>query len=76
VAKSNQGRLPRTTVLVVGMPNVGKSSIINALRRLGVRRGKYMDKLVDRNKSRICLLFTHEHVLRQVKQHPQVLNQV
>jgi len=27
-------------VLVVGMPNVGKSSLLNALRRVGVRRGK------------------------------------
>ncbi|KAI8053049.1 mitochondrial GTPase 1 [Syncephalis plumigaleata] len=40
VARNNQSRLSRTTVLVVGMPNVGKSSIINALRRLGVGRGK------------------------------------
>ncbi|KLT42799.1 P-loop containing nucleoside triphosphate hydrolase protein [Cutaneotrichosporon oleaginosum] len=27
-------------VLVVGMPNVGKSSLLNALRRVGVRKGK------------------------------------
>ncbi|KAI9599584.1 putative GTPase [Syncephalis fuscata] len=40
VAQNNAGRLSRTTVLVVGMPNVGKSSIINALRRLGLGRGK------------------------------------
>ncbi|RKP25239.1 P-loop containing nucleoside triphosphate hydrolase protein [Syncephalis pseudoplumigaleata] len=40
VARSGRGRLSRTTVLVVGMPNVGKSSIINALRRVGVGRGK------------------------------------
>lgn len=29
-----------TNAVVVGMPNVGKSSIINALRRIGVNRGK------------------------------------
>lgn len=27
-------------MMVVGMPNVGKSSLLNALRRLGVRKGK------------------------------------
>lgn len=27
-------------MLVVGMPNVGKSSLLNALRRVGVRKGK------------------------------------
>jgi ribosome biogenesis GTPase A len=27
-------------VLVVGMPNVGKSSLLNALRRVGVRKGE------------------------------------
>lgn len=26
-------------MLVAGMPNVGKSSILNALRRVGVRKG-------------------------------------
>lgn len=26
-------------VLVVGMPNVGKSSLLNALRRVGVHKG-------------------------------------
>ncbi|RKP08173.1 P-loop containing nucleoside triphosphate hydrolase protein [Thamnocephalis sphaerospora] len=39
-ARQSAQRLARTTVMVVGMPNVGKSSIINALRRQGLGRGK------------------------------------
>ena len=27
-------------VMVVGMPNVGKSSLLNALRRVGVHKGQ------------------------------------
>lgn len=30
----------RLSVLIAGMPNVGKSSILNSLRRVGVRKGK------------------------------------
>ena len=33
-------KIPMLTVMVVGMPNVGKSSLINSLRRLGVGKGK------------------------------------
>ncbi|KAJ3011918.1 UNVERIFIED_CONTAM: hypothetical protein HDU68_001458 [Siphonaria sp. JEL0065] len=33
-------RLANMSVVVVGLPNVGKSSIINALRNVGVQKGK------------------------------------
>ncbi|RHZ75754.1 hypothetical protein Glove_209g50 [Diversispora epigaea] len=39
-ARENPQKYPFVTVMVVGMPNVGKSSIINSMRRLGVHRGK------------------------------------
>lgn len=32
-------------ILVVGMPNVGKSSLLNALRRVGVRKGMFEESL-------------------------------
>lgn len=32
--------IPQVTLMVVGMPNVGKSSLINALRRKGMNKGK------------------------------------
>ncbi|KAI8080273.1 P-loop containing nucleoside triphosphate hydrolase protein [Gilbertella persicaria] len=32
--------IPQISLMVVGMPNVGKSSLINALRRVGVGKGK------------------------------------
>ncbi|CAO3638220.1 unnamed protein product [Cunninghamella blakesleeana] len=32
--------IPQVNLMVVGMPNVGKSSIINSLRRVGVGKGK------------------------------------
>ncbi|KAK4050531.1 Mitochondrial GTPase 1 [Microbotryomycetes sp. JL221] len=35
-----EGSQDRISVLIAGMPNVGKSSILNALRRVGVRKGK------------------------------------
>ncbi|KAI8919723.1 P-loop containing nucleoside triphosphate hydrolase protein [Entophlyctis helioformis] len=33
-------RYPYLSMVVVGIPNVGKSSLINSLRRLGVKKGK------------------------------------
>ncbi|CAG8691089.1 3747_t:CDS:2, partial [Dentiscutata heterogama] len=33
-------KYPYVTVMVVGMPNVGKSSLINSMRRLGIHKGK------------------------------------
>ncbi|KAF7725521.1 Mitochondrial GTPase [Apophysomyces ossiformis] len=32
--------IPQVTLMIVGMPNVGKSSLINSLRRIGVGKGK------------------------------------
>jgi ribosome biogenesis GTPase A len=39
-AKDEEARSLR--VLIAGMPNVGKSSILNALRRVGVNKGTSM----------------------------------
>ncbi|KAL2912936.1 Mitochondrial GTPase 1 [Polyrhizophydium stewartii] len=38
--KVDPERFPYLSMIVVGIPNVGKSSLINALRHLGVRKGK------------------------------------
>ncbi|KAJ2757837.1 Mitochondrial GTPase 1, partial [Coemansia nantahalensis] len=40
IALSDPVKYPQLVVMVVGMPNVGKSSLINALRRTGINRGK------------------------------------
>lgn len=39
-ARRDPLRYPQYSIMVIGMPNVGKSSLINALRRIGVQRGK------------------------------------
>ncbi|KAJ1766685.1 Mitochondrial GTPase 1 [Coemansia sp. RSA 1813] len=39
-AQADPFRFSQYSIMVVGMPNVGKSSLINALRRIGVGRGK------------------------------------
>ncbi|KAI7833569.1 P-loop containing nucleoside triphosphate hydrolase protein [Kickxella alabastrina] len=40
IARSDPVKYPQFSVMVVGMPNVGKSSLINALRRVGINKGK------------------------------------
>ncbi|KAJ2080490.1 Mitochondrial GTPase 1 [Coemansia sp. RSA 988] len=40
LVKDDPVKYQQLVVMVVGMPNVGKSSLINALRRIGVRKGK------------------------------------
>ena len=40
VCQSFPQRYPYLSMIVVGLPNVGKSTLINALRRLGVQKGK------------------------------------
>ncbi|KAH6561000.1 hypothetical protein BASA60_003198 [Batrachochytrium salamandrivorans] len=38
--RNNPERYPYLSMIIVGIPNVGKSSLINSLRRLGVKKGK------------------------------------
>ena len=38
--KNDPIRFPYLSIVVVGAPNVGKSTLINGLRRLGIGKGK------------------------------------
>lgn len=40
LAEKHRAVMNEMKILVVGMPNVGKSSLLNALRRVGVHKGK------------------------------------
>ncbi|ORX90837.1 P-loop containing nucleoside triphosphate hydrolase protein [Basidiobolus meristosporus CBS 931.73] len=39
-SKKNPLEFPFVNVMIVGMPNVGKSSLINSMRRVGLNKGK------------------------------------
>jgi mitochondrial GTPase 1 len=41
IARKHKDTTPHLNVLVVGMPNVGKSTIINHLRSYGIRGGEH-----------------------------------
>ena len=38
----NRGIDEEYSIMIVGIPNVGKSSLINALRRMYIKRGVYL----------------------------------
>jgi GTPase SAR1 family protein len=53
-------------ILVVGMPNVGKSSLLNALRRVGVHKGVSRMLILLRLKKRLMTQARHsEYRLNQ-----------